>query len=135
MIPWYQIRSDGAQRSSSLSANTDAVAQQEGSVILLEFLLVTLSQCVLFKTLRGNKKKRQQAWELRQRGVWWVFLFFPLLTDGDKCSNPKTWRWEGHVCACAFYQLENHWMYLLPRRSARLVTEESKIISFCIPIR
>jgi len=34
------------------------------------------------------------------------------------------------VRACAFYQLEDHWMYLLPRRSTRLVTEESKIIFF-----
>lgn len=32
------------------------------------------------------------------------------------------------MCACAFYQREDHWMYLLPRRSTRLVTEEHKII-------
>lgn len=85
--------------------------------------------CVI-QDIEGGKKKRQQAWELRQRGVWWVFLFFPLLADWDKCSNPKTRRWEERVCACAFYQLEDHWMYLLPRRSTCLVTEESKIFLF-----
>lgn len=30
------------------------------------------------------------------------------------------------MCACAFYQLQDHWMFLLPRRSTRLVTEEKQ---------
>lgn len=34
------------------------------------------------------------------------------------------------MCACAFYQLQDHWMFLLPRRSTRLVTEESNIYLF-----
>lgn len=29
----------------------------------------------------GGGGGKQQAWELRQRGVWCIFLFFPLLTD------------------------------------------------------
>lgn len=137
LIPWYKIRSEGAQRSSCLSIKMDTVAQQEGRVILQEFLLVTLPQYVLFKTIREKRGKREKN-QTSRAGIWdrgpcgGSFLFFSLLTDWDKCSNPKIWRWEGRVraCACAFSQLEDHWMYLLPRRSTCLVTEESTYFFF-----
>lgn len=56
--------------------NKDTGAQQEGREILLEFLLSTLSQHVLFKTLGGKKKRKAAGLGAETEGrVVGLFIF------------------------------------------------------------